>query len=86
MCGICNVVNCIRRNLFGCGSRRSNGCGYSRNNGCGCDRNAYCDNNNSYREEPCMNVVCANRQNRNFTPCCDDANCRCNRSRDCDCD
>lgn len=83
MCGICNVVNCIRRNLCGC--RRNNGCGYSRNNGCGRRSNSCYDNDYCYREEPCMNVVCANRQNRNFTPCCDDDNCRCNRHSDCDC-
>ncbi len=83
MCGICNIVNCIRRNLCGC--RRNNSCGYSRNNGCGYNRSNSCYNND-YREEPCMNVVCANRQNRNFTPCCDDDNCRCNRHSDCDCD
>lgn len=72
MCGICNIVNCIRRNLCSCGCRRNNGCGCARNT----DRN--------YREEPCMNVICANRENRSFTPCCDNDSCRCNHHRNCD--
>lgn len=78
MCGICSIVNCIKRNLCGCGCRRSSGC--ARNNGCGYARNNGC----GYREEPCMNVICANQETQNFTPCRDNDNCRCHRCSKCD--
>ena len=86
MCCICNVVNCIRRNLSCCGN-----CNSRRNySDCGCS--GY---NNSRYSEPRTNVVCANQRNSCFAPCCDDDStrchehhnhgCGCGRERDNDC-
>ena len=76
MCGICNVVNCIRRNICGgCGTRRytdSCGCRANRNvDDCGC---------NSRYAEPRTNVVCANQQNDCYKPCCGNDDCNCRRN------
>ena len=87
MCGICNVVNCIRKSICGCGcSRNSRNSNYNYN---GCDRCSYSYNNScdSRRREPRMNITCANQSDCCFEPCCDN-DCRCKRhsSNRCECD
>lgn len=84
MCGICNVVNCIKRSLCGCG--RNRGCGsnnYYRYNGCSND----CDYgyNSCGRQEPRTRITCANRSENCYTPCREDNDCSCHKHHhDCD--
>jgi len=96
MCGICNVVNCVRRAF--CGNRT----GYGRYNRCentysyrGCDDDCgYTYNRNngcgcSRYSEPRTRITCANQRDNGFTPCCDESNCchdHCHDHCDDDCD